>query len=78
MKIDRIEKIKDHFVFKDFKWSAPLEDFKRFNLMYGWNGSGKTTLANLLQCIEKRCPVTEGECSISVNGKDVSLTSFPV
>ncbi|KJJ85521.1 hypothetical protein OMAG_000610 [Candidatus Omnitrophus magneticus] len=76
MKIDRIEKIKDHLLFKDFKWSAPLENFKQFNLLYGWNGSGKTTLSNLFQCIEKRCPAAEGEFVISVGGKDVPSTSF--
>lgn len=77
MKIDRIEKIKDHFVFKDFKWITPLEDFKQFNLLYGWNGSGKTTLSNLFQCIEKHCTVVTGEFVIAVDGKNVSSTSFP-
>jgi wobble nucleotide-excising tRNase len=76
MKITRIEKIKNHLIFKDFNWGTSLPDFKRFNLIYGWNGSGKTILSNLLRCIEKRKDVTIGEFSVVIDNKTVSSSSF--
>lgn len=49
MKIDmitKIKKIKKLGIFSDFTWGSGLNDFGRYNLIYGWNGSGKTTLSN--------------------------------
>jgi len=77
MKLIRIEKIKNHLIFKDFNWGASLPDFKRFNLIYGWNASGKTTLANLLRCIEKHKDDTIGEFSVVVDNRTISSSSFP-
>lgn len=45
--ITKIKKIKKLGIFSDFTWSTGLQDFGRYNLIYGWNGSGKTTLSNL-------------------------------
>jgi len=48
--IQRIDKIRDFGNYRDFTWNpALLDDFKRFNLIYGWNYSGKTTLSRVIQ-----------------------------
>lgn len=49
--IKKLNKLKDFGVFHDFTWNG-LEEFKRFNLIYGWNYSGKTTLSRVFQCFE--------------------------
>src|SRR6266849_407496 len=69
--ITRINRIKKHRVFKDFSWPNELQDFGRFNLIYGWNGSGKTTLSNLFRNIERRDTVREGEVEFHVDGKSL-------
>lgn len=46
MTITRINHIKSHRIFQDFAWHNDLEDFDRYNLIYGWNGSGKRELAD--------------------------------
>ena len=33
-------------IYKDFT-SSEINDFKQYNLIYGWNGSGKSTLSRL-------------------------------
>jgi len=76
MKITRIDKIKDHLIFKNFNWTTSLPNFNRFNLIYGWNGSGKTTLSNLLRCIEKRKDVSIGDLSIIIDDRVISSTQF--
>jgi len=43
--IRSFEKIQKLGVFDDFKKPASMEDFQKFNLIYGSNGSGKTTLS---------------------------------
>lgn len=69
MKLDRIAKIKGHRIFRDFTWpTSGLDDFSRFNLIYGWNGAGKTTLSNLLRAIEKREAITEGDVQFVFDG----------
>lgn len=50
--IDRIDKIKDFGLFKDFKWSSDIPDFRQYNLIYGWNYSGKTMFSRIFRCIE--------------------------
>lgn len=52
--IKRIKTIQDFHIFQNFVWNKQLEDFKKYNLIYGWNGSGKTTLSNFLRQIELR------------------------
>jgi len=48
--IRRIDKIRDFGNYRDFAWDpALLDDFKRFNLIYGWNYSGKTTFSRVIQ-----------------------------
>ena len=50
--IERINKIKDFGLFKNFKWHSNLQNFCQYNLIYGWNYSGKTTLSRIFGCIE--------------------------
>ncbi len=39
----------------DYKWDhSELQDFLRFNLIYGWNRSGKTTLSRVFEACEKK------------------------
>jgi wobble nucleotide-excising tRNase len=40
-------------LFRNFIWdTTQLEEFDRYNLIYGWNYSGKTTLSRAFQCVE--------------------------
>ncbi|MEO5361485.1 MAG: AAA family ATPase [Nitrospirota bacterium] len=57
--ISKINKIKNlGLLLNSYSWNshltAPsqLDNFKRYNLFYGWNGSGKTTLSRLFSAIE--------------------------
>ncbi len=50
--INKIKEIKNIDAFDSFSWQA--DDFKRYNLIYGWNGSGKTTVSRLFSFLEKR------------------------
>ena len=58
MPIDRIKRLHDCRVFRDFTWPTELPDFARYNLIYGWNGSGKTTLSRVLRALETKTPFT--------------------
>lgn len=47
--------MKSFGIYENFVWdSSKLDDFKKFNLFYGWNGSGKSTLAKLFYQIAKK------------------------
>ena len=52
--IKSIDSIKNFGIYRDYKKPNSLEDFKRYNLFYGWNGSGKSTLSRLLHMIENK------------------------
>jgi wobble nucleotide-excising tRNase len=69
MTITRINYVKSHRIFQDFAWHADLEDFERYNLIYGWNGSGKSTLSNLFRCLERKEPLGEGDAELTISGK---------
>ncbi|MDD5321210.1 MAG: AAA family ATPase [Methylococcales bacterium] len=51
--IKNIQKLKNFGIFQDCDNSA-VQDFGKFNLIYGWNGSGKSTLSNLFESLEKK------------------------
>ena len=44
--ITKISKLEKLGIYKDFT-SSEINDFKQYNLIYGWNGSGKSTLSRL-------------------------------
>ena len=82
MKLERFGKIRGHRIFKNFTWPTTLEDFGRFNLIYGWNGTGKTTLSGLLKSLQTGAAVIEGDVDfvlngINVSGKDLSQVGLP-
>lgn len=52
--IKRISHIKKAGVFKNYRRSGNIQDFKKLNIIYGWNYSGKTTLSRLFHCLEKK------------------------
>ncbi len=72
MKLERVAKIREHRIFKDFTWPRGLEDFGRFNLIYGWNGSGKTTLSGILRAIQTSTAIEEGDIDFVFDGAQVS------
>ena len=52
MQINKITKLKNFGVFKDFKWDQNIPLFRKHNLFYGWNYSGKTTISRAFRCFE--------------------------
>lgn len=72
MKLERFAKIRGYRLFKDFAWPTSLEDFGRFNLIYGWNGTGKTTLSSLLKAVQTSTAISEGEVDLVFDGTQVS------
>ncbi|ANB77327.1 hypothetical protein AYM40_35185 [Paraburkholderia phytofirmans OLGA172] len=82
MKLDRFAKIRDHRIFKDFVWPRGLENFGRFNLIYGWNGSGKTTLSGLFKSVQVATTLVEGDVEFvfdgtHVSGKNLGASALP-
>ncbi|MGZ8241138.1 MAG: AAA family ATPase, partial [Methylobacter sp.] len=51
--IKNIQKLKNFGIFQDCSNSG-VNDFGKFNLIYGWNGSGKSTLSTLFESLEKK------------------------
>lgn len=50
----KVSKLKNFGIFRDFKWKQDTPDFAKFNLIYGWNRTGKTTLSRVFVACEKR------------------------
>lgn len=50
--IKSVIRIKNFPSFIDFKPSANLPEFSKYNLVYGWNGSGKTCFSRILRSFE--------------------------
>ena len=76
MAIERIHKIKNHRIFREFSWPSDLPDFNARNLIYGWNGTGKSTLSNLFRSMESRTPITEGEVDFVISGTRINGAKF--
>jgi wobble nucleotide-excising tRNase len=80
--IKRIKTIQDFHIFHNFEWGTNLDDFKQYNLIYGWNGSGKTTLSKFLRQIELREVSSDCEGfnvlteSGSINERNISESSL--
>lgn len=73
--VTRISRLRHPGVLRDFTWPQDLDEFSRFNLIYGWNGSGKTTISRLFRALELRKPPI-GEAKLIVNGHTVSGGEF--
>jgi wobble nucleotide-excising tRNase len=54
--IKAFKSIKHLGIFSDYSQPQNLEEFKQYNLIYGWNGSGKSTLSRLFRSIETQLP----------------------
>ncbi len=77
MALQRVSRLRDCGVFRDFSWSTELPDFGQYNLVYGWNGSGKTTLSRLLRALELRKQPTLGQATVRIDDHDVTGSDFP-
>lgn len=76
MRINKIPRIKNHRIFRDFSWPAALQPFGRFNGIYGWNASGKSTLSNIFRAIEKETPIADSEVTIEIDNTFVQASDF--
>lgn len=83
--IKRTKIIKNFGIFKDFTWHESIDEFKRFNLIYGWNYSGKTTIARIFRSFEvKTLPpgfdtseyILIDENGIEINHNDLSSHNY--
>ncbi|MGV1017956.1 MAG: AAA family ATPase [Fluviibacter phosphoraccumulans] len=82
MKLRRIAKINQYRIFKGFAWPKTLEDFERYNLIYGWNGTGKTTLSGLLKYLQTQTAVPVGDIEFvlddtSFTGNEIAEVKLP-
>ena len=77
MTIERINNLHNFGVFRYFNWSdnPNLQDFRRFNLIYGWNGTGKSTISRLLRNLELRQP-PEGDVTLKLSARLVTGSEF--
>lgn len=51
--IKSIATLQSFGIFKSYSKPPELEEFSKFNLIYGWNGSGKSTLSKVFECLSK-------------------------
>jgi ABC-type uncharacterized transport system ATPase subunit len=83
MKIARLAKAHGYRIFRDFSWPATgLQDFSRYNVIYGWNGAGKTSLSNIFRHLQRKLPMSEGQIQLVVdqaivNGPDFGAAHVP-
>lgn len=49
----RINRLRQFGIFADYNGSG-IQQFGKYNLVYGWNGTGKSTLSNVFSCLEYR------------------------
>ena len=53
--IKNIQYLKNFGIFQDYSQKdKKVQDFNKFNLIYGWNGSGKTTLVALFELLKNK------------------------
>ncbi len=76
MPIDRISRLRDYGIFRNFTWPTDLPEFGKYNLIYGWNGSGKTTLSRLFRALEQQTPISTGQATVRINGNDIGSDAF--
>jgi len=68
--IDRIDGLG---VFEHYRKSNDIEDFGRFNIIYGLNGSGKTTLSRLFFALNQGQSETYPNLKYKINSSDGSF-----
>ncbi len=52
--LKRINRLNNFGVFKNYRRTGDIEDFKKLNIIYGWNYSGKTTLSRVVDCFNEK------------------------
>ena len=73
--INRINRIQNLGIYKDYNKDSELKDFNKFNLFYGWNGSGKTTLSKLFRMLEtKEIPEEYSDLKLNVEINNQKFT----
>ena len=79
MRITKISHMRNCRVFDDFVWprDGSLDEFGRFNLIYGWNGSGKSTISEIFRSLELRKSHDPGDVCVAIDGRDVWGDQFP-
>lgn len=50
--IKKLKKADQFGIFQKYTWDNNLNDFAKYNLIYGWNYSGKTILSRIFRCFE--------------------------
>lgn len=76
-RIARISRIRGCGIFRDFSWPNGLDDFGRYNLIYGWNGTGKTTISRILRALELRQKPPIGQIRLVIGTEEVPGERFP-
>ena len=78
MRISRLSKIKNYWIFRDFVWPSDLPTFAQFNVIYGWNGSGKTALSSLFENLQDGRATSVGNVEFELdNGNRISGIGIP-
>lgn len=77
MRIERITKINGYRIFRNYRWPNDLQEFSRFNLIYGWNGAGKTTISGIFRALEKKASILEGEVEFVIDGRRIQGRNIP-
>ncbi|EMD17092.1 hypothetical protein HMPREF9943_00655 [Eggerthia catenaformis OT 569 = DSM 20559] len=78
--ITKIGKIENLGIYKNFT-SSKINEFKKYNLIYGWNGSGKSTLSRLFSSFSGKdiSELYNGfKTSVCVDGKVYTEKQMPI
>lgn len=76
--VTKIDRIRNLGVFRDFAWPGDLQEFRRYNLVYGWNGTGKTLLSSIFEALQAGAAPTAGDIAVTLNDdRRLSGTDFP-
>ncbi len=57
--IKSITELQNFGIFANYTKPKELEEFAKFNLIYGWNGSGKSTFSKVFECLSKGHIITD-------------------
>ena len=77
MQINRISRLRNCGIFRNFTWSKDLHEFGQFNLIYGRNGTGKTTISRILRDLERKQVPTGADVKLLVDGREIAAPAFP-
>ncbi len=74
--INRVARLRDCGIYRDFTWADDVPDFRRYNLIYGGNGTGKTTLSRLMGHLESRQVPDGKDVVFRIDGSEVNKLDF--